>query len=172
MKPFLGIDLTKNKKNEESNGEEFLVAKTSLALAQSLDRFSEKAEEMIEKSELPLPIRIGHWVCGTAGALIAIGIIKALGEEDGVSLSQAYQNASWLFWLGGACLVIWIILKFVSVRKEKEVLESEENTQVLTNFDSICDAIFSELSVPSDSKEVDILSFFYKVKDDKIKVCE
>ena len=27
MKPFLGIDLTTNKKNEQMNGEEFVVAK-------------------------------------------------------------------------------------------------------------------------------------------------
>ena len=36
MKPFLGIDLTQNKKNSEINGEEFLAAKPSPALAQTL----------------------------------------------------------------------------------------------------------------------------------------
>ena len=101
MKPFLGIDLTTNKKNEQINGEEFVVARPDLSLTQSLESSSENVEETIEKSKLPLPIRIGHWICGAVGALVAIGIIKALGGEDSVTLSEAYQNASWLFWLGG-----------------------------------------------------------------------
>ena len=172
MKPFLGIDLTTNKKNEEMNGKEFVVARPDLSLTQSLESSLDNAEKTIEKSKLPLPIRIGHWICGAAGALIAIGIIKALGGEDSVSLSEAYQNASWLFWLGGACLVAWTLLKFISVRKEKDVLETEESSQVFDNFDKTSEAVLSDLKVPKDSKEIDILSFFYKVKNDDIKVCE
>lgn len=172
MKPFLGIDLTTNKKNEQMNGEEFLVAKPSLELTQSFERSSENVKETLEKSKLPRPIRIGQWICGMLGILIATGIIKALGGEDSVSLSQAYQNAYWLFWLGGACLVAWILLKLISVRKEKNVLESDEGSQIINNLDKSCDAILFDLGVPSASKEIDILTFFYKVKGDDIKVCE
>ncbi|MBQ7106855.1 MAG: hypothetical protein IJN93_05005 [Clostridia bacterium] len=172
MKPFLGIDLTTNKKNEQMNGEEFVVAKPDLSLTQSLESFSENVEETIEKSKLPLPIRIGHWICGAVGVIVAIGILKALGGEDGVSFSEAYKNASWLFWLGSACLVAWALLKLISVRKEKNVLETEESSQAFNNLDKTCEAILSDLKVPQDSKEIDILSFFYKVKNNDIKVCE
>ena len=172
MKPFLGIDLTANKKNEQMNGEEFVVAKPDLSLTQSLESSSENVEETIEKSKLPLPIRIGHWICGAVGVIVAIGILKALGGEDGVTLSEAYQNASWLFWLGGACLVAWALLKIISVRKEKNVLETEESSQVFNNLNQTSEAVLSDLKVPQDSKEIDILSFFYKVKNNDIKVCE
>ncbi len=172
MKPFLGIDLTKNKKNEQINGEELVVVKPALFLTQSLESSSENVEETIEKSKLPLPIRIGHWICGAVGALIAIFILKALGGEDGVTLSEAYQNASWLFWLGGACLVAWALLKLISMHKAKNVLETEENSQELNNLEKTCESIFADLKVPKDSKEIDILSFFYKIKNDNIKVCE
>lgn len=172
MKPFLGIDLTKNKKNEQMNGEEFIVAKPASSLTQSLESSSENVEETIERSKLPLLIRIGHWICGVVGVFIAIGILKSLGGEDGVTLSEAYQNASGLFWLGGACLVAWALLKLISMRKEKNVLGTEESTRVFNNLDKTCEAILSDLKVPKDSKEIDILSFFYKVKGDNIKVCE
>ena len=172
MKPFLGIDLTTNKKNEQMNGEEFVVAKPDLSLTQSLESSSENVEETIEKSKLPLPIRIGHWLCGMVGVLVTIGILKAFGGEDGVTLSEAYQNASWLFWLGGACLVAWAVLKIISVRKEKNVLETEETSHVFNNLDKTCEAILSDLKTPQDSKEIDILSFYYKVKNNNIKVCE
>ncbi|MDD6212789.1 MAG: hypothetical protein PUB22_06555 [Clostridiales bacterium] len=172
MKPFLGIDLTTNKKNKQMNGEEFVVAKPDLSLTQSLESSSENVEETIEKSKLPLPIRIGHWICGAVGVLVVIGIIKALGGEDGPTLSEAYRNASWLFWLGGACLVVWALLKLISIRKEKDVLETEESSQVFNQLDKTCDAILTDLKVPQDAKEINILSFFYKVKGENIKVCE
>ena len=172
MKPFLGIDITTNKKNEQINGEEFVVAKPALSLMRSFESYSENVVETIKKSKLPLPIRIGHWICGAVGAVVAVGILKALGKENSVTLSEAYRNAPWLFWLGGACLVAWALLKLVSVRKENSVLGTQESSQVLNNLDKTCKAILLDLKVPSDSKEIDILSFFYKVKGDDIKICE
>lgn len=172
MKPFLGIDLTVNKKNEAFNGEEFVVATPDPSLARSLESSSENAEEAIEKSKLPLPVRIGRWICGVLGVLAILGILKALGGEDGVSLGEAYQNASWIFWLGGACLVTWALLMLIGLRKQKAVLEADESTQALDHLDRMCKAVFLDLKVPEDAKEVDILSFFYKVKNDEIKVCE
>ncbi len=172
MKPFLGIDLTNNKKNEQFNDEAYLVMTPSGALAQSFEHQTENAQQQIEKSKLPLGIRIGHWICGTVGALVVIGILKAMTGEDSVSLAQAYENADWLFWIGGACLVIWGILKLISMRREKEVLESDESERIFDNFDKTCEAIFTELAVPQDARDVDVLSFYYKLKGDEIKLCE
>lgn len=172
MKPFLGIDLTNNKNNEQMNGEEFIVAKPDLSLTQSLKESSENVENTIEKSKLPLAIRIGHWLCGAVAVFVGIGIIKALIGEDGITLSQAYQNASWLFWLGGICLVVWAFLKLFSLKKEKNVLETEESSRIFDNLDKSCEDILLNLNVPQDSREIDILYFYYKVKNDDIKVYE
>ena len=116
MKPFLGIDLTTDKKNEQFNGTEFLVMKPSSAMAQSFEQSFKKAEETVERSKLPLPLRITQLICGGLGAISAAGIIRGLGT---VSLNQAYKNAPWVFWLGGICLLIWGILKIISTLKEK-----------------------------------------------------
>lgn len=172
MKPFLGIDLTTNKKNKEINGKEFLITKTSDSMSQSFDSSYEKAEETIQQSELPLCLRIGQWVFGIIGVSILLGILKGLGEEDGFTLTEMYKNVSWLFWLCGICILIWGILTFLSSRKEKSVLDSDEANRAFSNIDNVCEGIFSELSVPTEAKDVDILSFFYKMKNDDIKVCE
>ena len=170
MKPFLGIDLTTDKKNEQFNGEELVVSRPDPSLTQSFESSSETAEKAIEKSKLPLPIRIGRWICGAIGVLVVCGILGALGGEDSVSLEKAYQNAPWLFWLDGACLVAWAILTLIGRRKEKTVLESEESEHAFHTFDKTCKAILADLSVPEDAKEIDVLSFFYKEKGDEIKV--
>jgi len=172
MKPFLAIDLTTNKKNEENNGKEFLVQKTSDALSQSFDNSSEEIEQTIEKSKLPFIIRIIQWVCGLVGALVACGIVGSITDEDAISLSEAYQNAAWLFWLGGICLVTWAVLAILAVIKQKTVLETDESEMALDNLDKNCDAIFMELGVPGDAIDVDVLCFNYKQKNGKIKLYE
>lgn len=169
MKPFLGIDLTADKKNDQPNGAVFLAAQPSSALTQALEHSSKNAEATIKQSRLPLPLRIVQWICGALGGLIAIGILRALGN---VTIVEAYHNASWLFWIGGGCLVIWMILKLLSIGKEKAVLGTEESTHTLSRLENTCDAIYSELSVPANAREVDILSFYYKMKGEEIKVCE
>lgn len=172
MKPFLGIDLTTNKKNEELNGTEFLVACPSAALMESFNRSSDKAVEQVEQSKLPIALRLIQWVCGFGGAIVFIGILKAMLGEDAVSLEQAYQNAPGIFWFCGISLTIWVILKVAGTIKQNKVLGTDESVQMLSNLEGNCNAIYAELEVPSNAEEVNVLMFFYKIKNGKIKVCE
>jgi hypothetical protein len=57
MKPFLGINMTGNKKNQEVNGREFLVAKPSRAMQNALDRARGKAKDTDAAAKLPLPLK-------------------------------------------------------------------------------------------------------------------
>lgn len=172
MKPFLGIDITTNKKNEIPNGEEFVVAVPSAALTQSFEKSLESSEETIESSKLPLPMRIVQWVCGFVSAFIVCGLLKSFGGEDGITPALAYENAAWLFWLCGSCIIVWGILMILSKRKENAVLSTDESTLVFDHLEKSSDAILHDLGIPSDAKEIDVLRFFYKVKNDEIKVCE
>ncbi len=173
MKPFLGIDITNDKHNEQENGKEFLVAEPSSALAQSLETSLEDGlGGVLEKAKIPLALRIIQVVCGFVGGVSLVGLLKAIGGEDGVSLAQGYQNAPWLYWGTGACLLVFAALTWVGKKKEKAVLESDESEMVFNNLNAVSDAIYRELQVPESRKSVDILSFRYKIKNDEMKVCE
>lgn len=172
MKPFLSIDLTTNRKNEQANGQEFIIAKPSLTSRKSLEQSMESSEQTIEKSKLPLPLRIGYWICSFVGIIIGYALLKIFIREDDITLAEIYHNAPWIFWVGGACLLGWGILKLIGSRKQKKVLETDESAKVFDNLDKTCNDILAELGVPSGAKQIDVLSFFYKVKDGKIKVCE
>ena len=173
MKPFWGIDLTHDKKNEQPNGKEFLIARPSSDRVRTVLSLSKQADNAIDRrSKFPLVIRILHWFCGVIGVCAAIDVLDALTEEGRVSFSEAYQNIPWLFWLAGGCLSVWLIFKILSVKKEKRVLECDELKHTLSSIDSFCNAIYSELSVPADAQTVDLLSFFYKSKNSDIKVIE
>lgn len=169
MKPFLGIDLTTDKKNEQANGREFLAAEPSPALAQALERSSGKALETLEEAKLPGVLRVIQWVCGAAALLVGLGIIRALPK---VSIQQAYQNAPVLFWIVGICLPVWLVLKLLSVRREKTVLGQDESAAALSNLEGVQRAVYQELAVPADAREVDLLSFYYKEKNGDIRPTE
>lgn len=163
MRPFLGIDITNNKKNDELNCEEFSVAKPSQAMTQALESSVEELDGLVEKSKLPLPLRICRWVFGGVGGILTVGLIDAVAE--GISLSKAYSNAAWLFWLAGGCLVLWLVLVLIGHKKEKNVLESESGERTINKVDRIAEGIYMELGVPKDATDVDVLCFKYKLKD-------
>lgn len=169
MKPFLGIDLTHDKHNEQANGREFLAAAPSPALAQSLERSSGRALETLEAARLPMALRVIQWICGAAAALIGVSIIRALAN---VSIQEGYHNAPVLFWIVGICLPVWLVLKLLSLRREKAVLGQDDSAAVLSSLEGIRRSIYQELNVPADAPETDLLSFYYKEKNGDIRPTE
>lgn len=167
MKPFLGIDLTNDRKNEEMNGTEFLVMKPSDGLLHSLYTAMEEAEDTVEESQLPWPLRILKSASGLIALLVAVGIMRSA-----VSLAEGYRNAPFLYWIAGICGIVWVLLFILEKRKSSQVLESDESVNTFSHCDGVVKAIFTELSVPDDAKEVDILSFYYKEQDGTIRVKE
>lgn len=165
MKPFLGIDLTEDKSNEKYDGEEFLSEKPSSAMSAALDSQADKALKMINKSKLPIGVRVVQWICGVAGTIITMGILRGIITDENIGFAEAYQNAFWLFWLAGLCLIIWLILTIIGHRREKTVMESDEINLLNLNSDTISKNIYAELHVPQDAQTVDIISFSYKMKN-------
>lgn len=169
MKPFIGIDITENKKNEKFNGEEFIVKTVSQLQMQTFENAQEDAFGLVEESKIPLSLRIIQGVCGVAGVLCLSGIMRAWSD---ITLSQCYQNAPWLFWVCGACLVTWAILKILSVKKQKETLNTDTGENVVRKLESVSKSIYSDLDVPETAETVDILAFTYKIKDGEPKAKE
>ncbi len=169
MKPFLGIDLTQDKSNTQLNGDCFIAAKPSLALTQALEASMEKADATENKTKLPLALRIIQYACGIVAVLLFGGVLRSLSE---VSLTEAYGNASVLFWIMGGCFVVWLALWLAAKLKERSVLQTEETAHLESNLESISKSIYTELRVPEEARFVDVLSFLYKEKNGEIKVAE
>lgn len=172
MKPFLGIDLTNDRKNEEHNGGEFIVARPSLAMAQAAEASAGRAEETLERSRLPLALRIVKAICVVVALEVVIAVFRALTRHDGLTFAQVYANAPALLWCAGICAVVWGMLTIISLKKGKAVLETDESALVFSNFEGICAAVFDELEVPDSAKDTDLIAFGYKEKNGKIKPYE
>lgn len=172
MKPFLGVDLTSDRGNEQPNGDEFIVARPSPAMTQAVEASAGRAEETLERSRLPLVLRMVKAICEVAVALVGIGVFRALTRHDGLTFAQVYANAPALLWCAGICAVVWGVLAIMSLKKGKAVLETDESALVFSNFEGICAAVFDELDVPNSAKDTDLMVFGYKEKNGKIKPYE
>lgn len=167
MKPFLGIDVTKNKKNESLNGEEFIVARTSTVLSRSFEESTEDAAKMLKKAVLPLYALIVQRVCGVAFVICLASFLQILISGEGLPFAKMYSNAPWFFWLIIVCGIAAVLLTILSTRRVKHVLGSEESKRVLNDLSSIVDNIFTELNVRSDAPDVDLITVRYKEKNRK-----
>ena len=172
MKPFWGMDLTYDKDNEGLNDELFLVAKPDPALQEALDRATEQAEGAVSPAELPPVLNVLRWVSGAVGALGLVGISRGLSRNDGLSMADAYHNAPWLFWAAGVCALLWFSLTLVARKRFRDLKQSDEGQQLLSHVDMAEQAIMTQFGVPATAVGVDILSFYYKVDGEQIKVCE
>ena len=165
MKPVFGIDITTNKKNERINSEEFVIQTTSKEKAKALEAKQETLLQTVEESKLPLWIRIVKAVCGFYALIVIVGVIKALPD---VGFDQALRNAPILIISGFLALIAWLILQFVSKRKEKRVMTEQNTEQQIEALDTDIQNIYEELNVPDDAAPVDVLLFRYKEKNGKI----
>lgn len=163
MKPLFAIDITNDKKNEAVNGEEFITKTASENIADSLEENQDELQATIKKSQ-PLWLTITKFVFLMYALIVASGILRA-----DIDFKQAFQNAPILIISGFLSFVAWLILFAFSKIKEKKVLKESNVEKQIEDICKDIKIIFEELGVPSDAKDVDVLMFRYKVKDDEIK---
>ena len=159
IKPIFCVDVTADKKNEKLNGTEFI---TRTASREKLDEYEEKQEQLektVEKSKLPLWLRIIHYLCGAFAIIVFVGILRA-----DVDVATAIKNAPVLVASGVACGVIWLVLFLCAKLKASKVLKEENAEEQTKEMVEDFNDIHEELEVPSSAISTDILLFKYKVK--------
>ena len=172
MIPFMGRNVTTNKNNEEFDGNQFLKQTPAQDMAESWENTFEEVLEVAEEAKLPLYLRIIRFISGFCAAVGLIMVVEVIAGEDGLTFAKAYQNAGFLFWTAGIGAVVWCILFIMGNRKAKEISESQ-GAYTASKMETISRNILFELGVPvEESKEVDVLSFRYKMNNDKLKVVE
>ena len=170
MKPIFAIDLTNDKKNDKTNGDEFIVRTVSSYNSENLEENRKDLKDTIEKSKLPRPLRILRSVCMYVGFFVLVLTLKLLIEHGASEFSRFYGNAPYVFWIGGVAAVAWIALSVLSGKRSKEVLDSTEAEQTTEEFVQSLDEVYAELGVPDNSVTVDVLVFRYVVKKGEIAV--
>ena len=167
MRPFWGIDITRNKKNDHPDGDPLIVASTSAAKEAEVNQAAEQAEAMKEKAKLPLWVRIIYRGCGIVALIVLVGILRA-----DVTFAQGYENAPALHWIGLICGVVAIGLFIWSKVRQSKVEKSKEFADTVVQAEQATATAAEELGIPSNALDVDVLAGKYKLKDGNLKFCE
>jgi hypothetical protein len=164
LKPFWGINITHDKKNEKIEGDCFIIDRATLAQTAAIDNAAENALEVATAAKLPTFLNVMLYLCKFSGLVFAFGILKGFSKK-GVTLAQAYSNAPWAFWCAGACLVLWGVLEIFAKKKRQQVAESPECEAAQDEIEIAAEEIYEKFNVPKDTPYVDILTFHYKIKN-------
>lgn len=163
MIPFWGINLTQNKKNEQVNGRELVIATVKQPV--DTDALQDKADALEQKSQLPVGWRVLKMICGFAAAILIVVVLRAAAE---IGFEQAYANGAWLIWLGVACAIVYVVLTVWSKKRYKKVIDSDEVLLFEAQVEAQENAAYGELGVPENAPRVDVFGFQYKEKNGKV----
>lgn len=161
MHIFYGTDVTDDKKNKDVSGnDEFSVQQCSQVNQEALEKSLLQANELTEKSMLPLPLIILQFLC-----LIAAFTILGIILKTKLPLSVTFATMPHMFVIAAVCLAVSIGLMVIGARKAKKVAESDESIQNKKQSDDIIANIMREFGVPDTAEDIDILNITYKRKN-------
>lgn len=149
-----------NVKTEEQPYNNYIVKKTDSSVTDKQTETLKKVNEFQKKYSLPVYFKVIMYICGFAAVIIFFSVIRACAE--GTPVSKAYRNAPYLFYIGGAGLLIFLILfgisRFLVIKGQKDpelqiIAQQVENTVVSS---------FEDLGVPDGAAEISVIIYAFK----------
>lgn len=130
---------------------------------------SDNLDGTIDKAALPSWLSIVKTICGLGAFIIGAGILQGSLE---VGFGKAYQNASWLFLLGGVLLILYMAVYFHGKKIENKVYKEDKAEEKLNILDDTVNKTMESMGVPDDATDTDIITFNYKDKNGQPVACE
>ena len=155
-------DKTKKASANDFDGSEFIVKQINSHSMQSINNIDEANETSKKKMKLPLPLSILKSVCLFVGMITLISILRAE-----VTISEALENAPFVFYILGISFIIFGILQIAEIIKRKKYMSSEEYLIFVEEYEETAARAMQELGIPMTSPKIDIFSYAYKIKKNK-----
>lgn len=163
MKNLFSIEV----KTGEQPDNKYVVKKADGGVFEKQENVMMKVGEFQKKYSLPWYFKVIMYICAFAAAVIFLGTVNAV--IDGASFSQAYKNAPYLFYICGACLLIFLLLWGISrylIRKGEKDPQLQIVAQQVENTVS---ESFESLGVPAEAAEISVIVYLFKIKKGKRK---
>ncbi len=162
MKPFYGVDITNDKKNEKINSEEFITATVDKTLEAAC---SKEVDEFYDKSAKadPLWLNLVKTLSGGFGFYI-IAMLLVKGLEEGFSYIFG-GDLVWMFIIGVALLVCFAVSHFILKKRKETVFGDESEEEAEAEMNKHLDYLHTSMGVPDYAEDVDVLIFTYKIEN-------
>ena len=168
MKNVFGYPYSKTE-DMPCDGASFITNRADAALKKEIDDAFGKVLETGSKARLPGWLQTLKLICYVGAAIVVISLLRNLGD---LTLAEMYGNAPAIFYGGGVCLALWVVLFCIEKLKYKKVDDSGEIDKALESMEALNFRSEEQLGIPHDHKKVDVLSFRYTEKNGKVKIKE
>ena len=168
MKNVFGYPYSKDG-DTPCDGARFITNRADAALKKEIDDVFGKVLETGSKASLPGWLQTLKLICYVGAAIVVISLLRNLGD---LTLAEMYGNAPAIFYGGGVCLALWVVLFCIEKLKYKKVDDSGEIDKALESMEALNFRSEEQLGIPHDHKKVDVLSFRYTEKNGKVKIKE
>lgn len=151
---------------DKFDGAEFIVKEVSAQTSEKLDSINESTDEHSKKMNLPLPLALLKYLALFAGMITVVSVLRAE-----VTVSEAFSNAPYVFYIGGIGWIIYAILQLTEWLKKKKHIASDSFAEYLEKAENHAAASKQELGIPQNAPCVDVFCFAYKYnkKDEQVQ---
>ncbi|MCH5161484.1 MAG: hypothetical protein J1G04_05580 [Clostridiales bacterium] len=157
---------TINATTSEAGLNKFRVKKLSDDLEHVMDRSDETVENIKRASSIPRWLNLAAAILGMAGMAIVIGFLRALTE---VSFSTAYNNAGWLLYVGGPCVLVALAIFIYKTYRNRTTVNSPAARDAFAEQERLNARCFEDLGVPQTADDIDVFCEVFKEKNGKAK---
>ena len=165
IKPIFGFDVTDDKNSDKIYADYFISKKLDGETLKQLEDAKEALDTSVEKSKLPLFVRVFRYVALLYGLLIVGSMLRA-----DISLLETIRRVPVLCISGILALILGGALWAFAVIKEKRAFKLENMQEKIDNLESAGDKASRELGIPENAYVIDVLVSNYTVKNDKVKL--
>lgn len=163
MKNIFSVEV----KTGEQPHNNYIIKKTDSAVSEKEENALKSLYAFQKKYSLPIYFKVIMYICGFVAAMVIFGVISAL--VDGGSLSKGYHNAPWLFYIGGGCLLIFLILYGIARYMERKGQKDPELQTIAEDVNTAVKNSLEDLGVPVEAGEISVFSYLIKIKKGKEK---
>ena len=162
MKNAFEVNVT----TKENGCDKFIVKKISPELQRKHDEMYEAFAMIQKNSSIPLWLSIIYFICLFVATTFTCGFFDAAMD---VGFAAAYNNASWLPYVDGICIVFAAAVFFYKLYKKKSIQQSPAVQSKLEESKRLNRQCYEELCVPCDADDIDVFALPVKTKNGKMK---
>ncbi len=165
MKYVFGINITKNKENNLIDGEIFRSKTATSELMEELKKCESLAKNYEKHTSLPFWMDIMKYLSFSITCFCLCSVMQDISD---LSWKEVYKNPSGFFFAAVAFFIVWLVLYLLErMKKHLHKVEYERGKDYIQNVTAHAKDL---MEIPDDAVKMEILSFYYKIEKEKMKV--
>ena len=164
MKNLFGLQFREDLEKDILDGTPFESARVSMQQEQLLENIEEEKEDLYQKANLPLVLRIIMQIGFYMGGLLFVSDVFGILNR---SFEQVWNDTWYLVIAAVILLAVSLALFLMQRQKIREARKIAEETMLEERTQRLEDASRKELGIPENAVHIDVIQTSYELMDDE-----